>query len=649
MKQKFPKKYEPGELSATRRRLGDLSEAEARKYADMLGGEIGVERSGEEEYRKEAAAEEDTLVHDGLRGPRFTSGPERRKRKVPYLQRIKIDFLCASQPFRLKTTGNALAALFRFLFPERDYVHPFFLMNAEDLFFTNIENLVTGVRALLAVAGYTGVMSKAPAYYFAILQCIASWNVEGLHMDIVRVKQNPKRKHVKALRSMVRNIYLPVVKLARIEDDTDILKALRWVYRELMKIGVVGGKQKQITTYYDVAKEELPIVFGRIKRSLYPLILKVFDSDYLSYENLFASSFNYLTVYFMLDDNQLITKQTFPDKHPEERNDVEETFGIDEYDEVPAFILSPRYSSTKLFESGENIIEALFPRCGWKNPEGLTDFYAYFSPIFAFPKGAELISPQGVLMRVITLMLMIQELLHGFREIEFGVVHDSDENTWGVQYELSGIIGNWYRYLEEVIGKRYIPMLYEYCRNLEQDIRFRGSPYGKRLLSELNWIKKHYFLPHLIFHAESGTRPTTEGAVAPLPDTLSDFLQILTAVSEDNSDPDQEVTDSVKNPKQPFFFEVENIVSRRLRTVLERNGLPRENAVLIDTVYLLLRTLSGIVRNPLEEGCETELTVPYRSEGEGNRSPVYTVESRDTVTLLAEEERSAGASESGEA
>ena len=40
-----PERYDPGELGRTRQNLGDLTEDEARKMAEIFGGEVGIERT----------------------------------------------------------------------------------------------------------------------------------------------------------------------------------------------------------------------------------------------------------------------------------------------------------------------------------------------------------------------------------------------------------------------------------------------------------------------------------------------------------------------------------------------------------------------------------------------------------------------------
>ncbi len=647
MKSKYPERYEPGELSETRKRLGDLSEAEAKKYADMLGGEIGVEKGRAPQTAfgttdKDHADTAGTGQSEAEASPRFLSSMI-KKRKVPYLHRVKIDFLCASTEYRLKTKGNAFLSLFRGIFPSRDFINPFFLSNAEDLFYMNLDNLVTAVRALAAIAKYTNAYTKIPGYDWEIITAVAAWNIEGIHLDIVRFKLQPKRRHVKLLRTLARNIYYPMMRLAVLNDPNDILKALLRVYRELIKIGSISGKRERLDTYYNVAKAELPVVFGRIKIGLYPLLLKMYETDFYTCDEVFTSRLEEFAVLLMIREEQLIKKEAFletpsPDMPEEETEETEET---DEapVEEVPIFLLSPLYGDSELFRSGNKLLEALFPRCGWNNPDELSDFYAYFRSLLPFPKGSGILAPENPIPRILTLTLIIQELLLGFRDIDFGVIRDEEENPLGLSLSFGEIAADWYRYGEEIIGKQYIPLLQEYCRNVEQDMRFRGSPYGRRLLSESNWLLKHYFLPFLAFDSETGTRPPTESTVDPLSATLSRFSPILEAVVADNLDDDVDVSDSVKNPHRPFYFEVENVCSRRLRLVLEREQIPADNVSLLAAVYLLVKHLDEIISNPLSVGYSEGETVPYRREKKETLSPVYIVEERDTLSLLAEDEK----------
>lgn len=669
MGKKYPERYEPGELAATRKRLGDLSEAEAKKYAAMLGGEIGIEKKD----GTEASAEEDTGPAGGgelSKVPKAVQGGDGRflssvgnRRRLSYPQRIRVDFLCADGRHRLKTFGNALLSFVPCLFPRRDYVNPFFVEHLDELVYTNVENLVVAVRALISISRFLHVDGGIPPYHRGILETIAGWNIEGLLTDISHLRRKPKNRQCSTLRSLARNLYLPIVKLATIEDTADILRALRKLYGELLKKGEVVSRRKRIDTYYEVAKQETAVVFERIKPAYYPLLLKVLSIGYRGYVELFSDGLTELTAVLKIPADKMVSKERLAavfesaeeDTGPagDNKNDEEEKTDKDGIDGL-MFLLMPRLGGSDLFTDGLKLLEAMYPGIDFsclrpqeeqnedepaEEPDEEravleTDLYVSFGLVLPFPKGIGLCNPDGALIKTTTLVLVIQELLQGFRAVDFGVLRDEHDNPLGIEQELRDVTGDWYRYGEEILGKQFLPMLYEYCRNLEQDLRFRGSPYGKRLHSELHWLLKHYFLPFLIFEAESGSRPPAESPIAPLPDAVSGLLSILSALVEDNLDPEAEVSGSVKNPKAHMFFEVPSLTSKRLGTVLEQHEITPDNVALIGAVYMLVRLLNDYINNPLSAAYTgvDEQPALYRSD-EGSM-PVYNPGLRDFLQRL---------------
>ena len=58
MSKKLPERYNPGELDNTRQNIGSFSREEALRMSDILGGEIGVERTSEDLEQKYRRLEE---------------------------------------------------------------------------------------------------------------------------------------------------------------------------------------------------------------------------------------------------------------------------------------------------------------------------------------------------------------------------------------------------------------------------------------------------------------------------------------------------------------------------------------------------------------------------------------------------------------
>mgnify|MGYP006287063085 FL=1 len=669
MKEGFPERYEPGELERTRKRIGPLTEDEIRRLRKRLGGEIGVEKTPPEieaayaDLRKnDTPKDEEYFTKETVRESdegqfvRYGSG----RKEQPYGDRIRMNFLCARPEHGIKTKANAFFSVFSFFLPYRDLTAPAYILHMEEEFYTSVENLTVSVRALLAVyrrvfryadteetpQDNSGTVSEEPLdNLLAPLKVIAEWNIEGLSDEIGRLQAAPERWEIDSLKSVARNLFLPMVRCTKLEPDRQILKALWYVYTKLRGRRLsIPGAAKKIDTFYAIAVEELGVVFSSVKRRNYPLLMKLAASRYRNFDTIFGEELEHIKNFLHLTDEDILDPEELKPAAEERRTGERETAcggpaeerGEEEEAEGGAEpAVQPAESS-----EGFRLLAAMFPRAGWECLEEQPDFYAYYQPIFDFPHGFELVPPEDPLMTVYVLTALLQELFYGFRNIDFGFMRDELENPINVKKDIHACLDTWHLFTEDVIGKQYIPLLQEYCRRLEQDLRFRGSDYGRKIESELHWIKRYYFFPYYFFEAEQGSRPIFSEHIPKQYETVSVLKLLLSCVAEEIEDSERDVLDSVKNPRFPFHFDMETITSRRFAAALTKQGRSTENTELIAGTLSILGALDSLMNDPLspahgEEGTETPNL--FRSEGGKGFVPVYSVEPVDTLRILAEE------------
>ncbi len=669
MKEGFPERYEPGELERTRKRIGPLTEDEIRRLRKRLGGEIGVEKTPPEieaayaDLRKnDTPKDEEYFTKETVRESdegqfvRYGSG----RKEQPYGDRIRMNFLCARPEHGIKTKANAFFSVFSFFLPYRDLTAPAYILHMEEEFYTSVENLTVSVRALLAVyrrvfryadteetpQDNSGTVSEEPLdNLLEPLKVIAEWNIEGLSDEIGRLQAAPERWEIDSLKSVARNLFLPMVRCTKLEPDRQILKALWYVYTKLRGRRLsIPGAAKKIDTFYAIAVEELGVVFSSVKRRNYPLLMKLAASRYRNFDTIFGEELEHIKNFLHLTDEDILDPEELKPAAEERRTGERETAcggpaeerGEEEEAEGGAEpAVQPAESS-----EGFRLLAAMFPRAGWECLEEQPDFYAYYQPIFDFPHGFELVPPEDPLMTVYVLTALLQELFYGFRNIDFGFMRDELENPINVKKDIHACLDTWHLFTEDVIGKQYIPLLQEYCRRLEQDLRFRGSDYGRKIESELHWIKRYYFFPYYFFEAEQGSRPIFSEHIPKQYETVSVLKLLLSCVEEEMEDSGRDVLDSVKNPRFPFHFDMETITSRRFAAALTKQGKSTENTELIAGTLSILGALDILMNDPLspahgEEGTETPNL--FRSEGGKGFVPVYSVEPVDTLRILAEE------------
>ncbi len=646
MSKRPPEKYEPGELSKTRGRLGDLSDEESERMKSLLGGEIGVERSPSEVDE----------AYDGLKNKRYEQAERsftkktaedkapsdddafvryvKSRRRAPFGDRVKMNFLCARPEHNLKTSGNAFASVFSFVLPWRDRVNPEFIQNADVNFYKSIENFVISLRALLSV--YRSIRKKPPAgWAYELLNELSEWNIEALSSEIGRLQQSPREWEFGSLRFLARYTFTPMLKNIHLKPQDHIVYALRTVIERIKKHRLkLPVSRDRLKSFFDVAVQELPIVFYTIKRRTYPLLMKLCSSGYESYEDFFTKRVDEILDFLGLNDENLPTPESIAARIKEEEK---KGIGEELEDDEESGEGDVRHNRMPEVDEGLHILDALFPDAGWTNLESSPDFFAYFQSLFQFPRGFELIPPEDPLMPVLILTMILQEFYYGFRNIDFGVLRDGSGVAFGIKQEVERHTWFWYQYAEDVIGKRYIPLLYDYCRKLEQDFQFRNSEYGKKIASELMWLKRLYFIPFYTFVAVPGSRPVVDKNLPALHKTLSFLVPLFLRITEDLDSSTDEVRESIKNPADAFQFDVESIVSYRLKKYAAAAGAKPDNGFLIRTVSTVLSMLDTLVNNPISilytRGDLEEIPLFRSADGKGF-TPVYSVQPVDVREML---------------
>jgi hypothetical protein len=201
---------------------------------------------------------------------------------------------------------------------------------------------------------------------------------------------------------------------------------------------------------------------------------------------------------------------------------------------------------------------------------------------------------------VLILTRILEELLFGLRYVSFSTVINADGTVENIEEAMATIMTNWHFYYDEAFGKEYLPRLSEYCRILDSPAESRTSPYAKRLLNELHWTKRLYFLPYYRFES-SAPPPFQKKDVTALYPEIRHLRKYLTAVASGieqgikaGGPKDDTHCDGIENPWEAYNFQVPNPVSTRLDTLL---GKKRTNASLIFYTLAVTVVLDNLVNN----------------------------------------------------
>ena len=680
--------YSPGELAKTRGRLKieQLDIDEAKRMTKLLGGEIGYERTEEQENarhkprvrhetvevniggRHREGRRVETISTDNANTLDWKEYLKKKKKeddpaddpsvpvKASYWERVRMDKYCGQAEFEIKSSGQVLFSMLSILSDPPDYVNAAFVNRRMNDYYKRIELLVTAVRSLLPRNNLkrNEKLKKASPFAFSILDTLRYWNIDQISTNLSRIQTRPRSVKVADFTEILRDIYKPLYILEQLDAETHIKESFKLLYKVLFLENPTEAKSK----YQELIRTAISS-YGTIKRDirfqLYPMLLKLLSHCWIPYETFFLERKNRIKAFLQVTDRTRISPQMEHAATEEEAAEIAEqakeaaespeTRGIfdesqmneplTEEDRVKQQI---HESKIKALEKGLSALETLFPKAGWERISLYPDFYPYFSDVFTVKKGVELIAPTDPLQQVYFLSRIIEELFFGLRYTVFGVIMGPDGNPERVDESIARIINDWQRVNENSFDKEYIPRLAEYCRLLENTAESRTSNYAKRLTNELHWAKRLYFLPYYKFESimPPPFQKNTADALYPEVRSLKRYLSAIAAGIEQGNKrggaDERAPCDGIDNPWDPYVFQVPNPVSRRLDLLLPPKK--RNNASLIFFTLAITVVLDHLLNDEESWAYSDRAGFLFRSEnGEGIR-PLFGIESNIDTELL---------------
>jgi hypothetical protein len=692
--------YAPGELAKVRDKLGNLDDAEAKRMARILGGEVGYERTSprEDALHKRKVRHETVEVAVGGKKPfrrvetadtdaagekrEFTAKRKSFRKKtddpvddpsVPvktgYWERVRIDKYMAQLEFEIKTSGQVLFSMLSFLNDPPDMVSPAFVNRRMNNYYKRIELLVTSVRSILPRNNLkrNERLKKASPFAFAVLDTIRYWNIDQISNNLSKIQAHPRNAKVQDFQDILRDIYRPLYLLEKLDPETHIKGSFKLLYKILYIENPTEAKNK----YQELIREALfsyGIIYRDIRYQLYPMLLKLLSDRWIPYETFFMERKNRIRAFLQAAEKNRISptvaetgeeaEESGETKKNEEGEEVEEISeaenpagtgetgdkepetedvfdenGMDEpLTEEERIKRRQNEVEKKAAERSLSTLEVLFPKAGWERIRLYPDFYPYFSDVFRFKKGVELIAPTDPMQQVFILTRILEELLFGLRYVVFGVIMGPDGSPERIDDLVGRIVNEWQKNIETSFEKEYLPRLDEYCRLLENTAESRTSNYAKRLLNELHWVKRLYFLPYYKFESIMPP-PFQKNAITAIYPEIRQLRKYLTAVAaginQGNKHGGMEKRapcDGIDNPWDPYVFQVPNPLSIRLDALLPPKK--RNNASLIFFTLAVTVLLDHLVNNEDSWAYSQKAGFLFRSEnGEGTR-PLFGVETR---------------------
>jgi hypothetical protein len=610
--------------------------------AQKLGGEVGTERSADPEppggkkgkqsadfasgrgkriRRVDVAGDEDEKTSKKSRFNEPYPGDDPSvPAKLNYKERVKIDQYAGQLMFEIKSSFQVLASIFSFFKEPVDNVNPRFVTKRMNEYYGKVEKLVTTTRNLFPKNNRkrNHQLKRASPFVYKILEVIRNWNIEQLAGIIADLQAHPRSVKVTDFAEVLRLIYKPLYILEDLDMDS-IKTAFKLVYKVLYIESPMEAKDKYqaiirniMTSILDVRKS---VHFG-----LFPLLMKLISDRYIPYERFFIERHRRFMAFLNITDaEQLNAADLVPqqidnlDVETLQKNlddeaddgDEEDTFDVKDVEKkVEEDPNDPKVierkakeeaekSEQKILDQGRGALEAIFPKAGWDKLAEFPDLYPYFANVYNMRHGYELIAPSDAVLQVAVLMHILDDLFIGSRHITFGIVTGPDGRLVKIEEEMIEILNNWRRYIEDSFSKDYLPRLSEYCRLLENSQEARTTPYAKKTMNELHWIKRLYFLPYYKFES-MGPPPFPKQDIIPVYSLVRKIRQILTAVAmgieqgmRAGGAASKAPCNGINNPWEAYNFQVPNPVSKRLDMML-----PPEKKINATVIFFTLSTVA---------------------------------------------------------
>jgi hypothetical protein len=218
------------------------------------------------------------------------------------------------------------------------------------------------------------------------------------------------------------------------------------------------------------------------------------------------------------------------------------------------------------------------------------------------------------------------------RYVRFAAITGPDGNLTNIEGNLSDIINNWRGNIDLSFAKGYLPRLAEYCRILENSAESRISPYAKKIVNELHWIKRLYFLPYYKFEI-IGPPPFQKQDIVNIYNVVRTLRKYLMSVAmgieqgtRQGGAEAKASCNGISNPWEPYNFEVPNPVSSHLDMLLAPGK--RNNACLVFFSLSAVTVLDYIINNEDSWAYANRSKPLFRSiNGEGV-TPLFGVENK---------------------
>ncbi len=619
--QKNVYRYEPGELEKTRKNIGNIDKEEALKMSKILGGEIGLEKSApvdeamlkrvrtaiqtkdlrnvDRERRprtqKEIAAthEAQSFVYNKSEQNNQSSVSTLKKDVLPILsskERTKMDKLMMSTDFKIKHNYGLFNFIALLANNGSEKVMSSFVTVTLKAYLLRMQNMQARVNELVSLSpeSYRNKINTSDDIRFRFLRIVGAWPVKEtleMYYDLEKYAS-----------SCTIPMMIPLIK--------KMYRMLLTIYfmNETKSVELLQNLRKDLAQYKDVSKEQMLgaireisnewiYLNSRVSRGLYPLLMRMCCTEYIEYQFFFTKQITKIFAFLnmtkfdvLLPVKKQVETVVIPDEFPKTEDQINKEKEQEELEK----------KELEMVKSGLKVLDRIFPGAGWLSLETMPDMCPFYQPLYNFPEGINLLSPENPLQITLILVKIIEDLLEGCRNIGFPEDIQKNERNLINTDSIMQIMNDWSAYRETVFDKLYAPYLKDYVNKLYSQKDFAHTQYGKRLISNMQWHTFYNYLPHLKFEQLLLEKPSNESKMRSLSTRTALLVSELKRITSaaDVAIKNNTVLQEFPKIQERYSFDIPNIVSQRIDVLL---GAKRKDGGKATNLNLLKYTLAATV------------------------------------------------------
>ena len=541
---------------------------------------------------------------------------------------LAMNHLMADKAYQIK-------APFTFLRPDKtDKISSEFILYVLNDYLGHLQNCVASTKKMLPstdIKEFFGLLSSDFPLVGNFFSVVYSMDIKQLSSQLTLLQKNAHDVSVSQMIPFMQTLFKPMIQVYYL-GIAGVSKLYKLFYQYLSR-DLKPGKSQELMVITTTAIEEWYYIFNRIYPGLYPLVLRMCSPSVMTMTQLYYANGSRVLAWLRLKPSEiLIIKEGESDKLIAPIPESEP--------ESPVVEVELKKELSPEVKKGLQNLEKLFPEAGWNDLETLPDMCPYFQSILQLQDAFIQLSPENPLQLTLVLFGILEELFQGLRLIKFEAL--APLSSLEDLEDINIILEQWILYQESVFDKIISTDLKSYTHQIYTQPDYNKTPYGRKLLSNLYSLIKHYYLPWFDIRLYGIVKSQKDEKLPPFYVRVSRLKRLLTrynaaieaAPAGNEANPDASVP-GVQNPWEIYKFDVSNPVSRRLDALCGgKHSKYKTNALLIRYTLSILNVLDWWINDKESFAYRSTPEYLYRVVEPGSATPAFGINIRTDVDEL---------------